>query len=135
MRHLTPTRLLLEILMSCFSTWWAAGVLTDLAAGKDPTYWVGIDNSGVILSYLLLFASVIHVIGVRVNGRWVGSPYLRVLAMLIGAGAFLFLAYHGRGSTAFHTYSFISLLYVLGLVSSFADIRAQLVLRRAWNKS
>lgn len=129
--HMTPSRRAGEIIMSLYGFWWGAGILSDLSAGLAPLYWTPLPHDGRGFALSLMVAAFVHAIGIRVNGRWSGSPVLRAVAMIWGAICFGELAWWGMGTSAARTYSFISALYAAGVASALIDVALGYVLRRA----
>lgn len=124
-RYLNGYRRRHEIFLALYGGWMASGLSTDFARGFDALSWVvGERSHHVWIVVALWFATILHGIGIRWNGRggW-RSPLLRLFGMLIFAAVFLVFAVSGVALSASYTYTAVVLLYVSGSYAAMTDFR------------
>jgi len=91
-RHLDQTRKQIEMYMAAYGVVFGAGLMVLLAAGGQPLYWLQVSqNTQTDVALLILFAGVVHALGIQINGRWRWSPALRLAGMAAHASAMTWL--------------------------------------------
>jgi hypothetical protein len=100
------------VYVGLFSTIW----------GMSPLSWMHVDP--IILAELLVTASMVWAVGIRINGAWWGSPFLRLAGMLSHLGVALWAIFAGAGSSASYTYGWVAALLFIGARNAAKDCAA-----------
>ena len=94
----------------------------DALHGKPPLGWLGLHHHGQLaLAEAMVTAAVIWALGIRINGNWWGSPFLRLAAMLFNTGIAAFAVWQGAGSSASYTYGWIMIFLLAGVLNAARD--------------
>lgn len=97
----------------------------EVFGGGHPLQWLGLTlNQQTMLSASMVISAFVWAAGISINGRWIGSPFLRCAAMLFNFCVAGFAAWQGFGTTAFYTYSWVALFVASGVVNTARDCRA-----------
>lgn len=118
-------RKLVEMIMALYGMYFGFYIVVQTNLGTAPLLWAGFDfEQSLMYGYLVSIAGVVHGAGVRINGRWYYSPWLRLVGMSTHALALAILMIIGiaAGSSAGGTYSFLFVLFVVGVCASVEDI-------------
>lgn len=107
--------------------------LSDAIGGNPPLGWLGLNRDGqMTLAALLVAVSAVWALGIRINGRWMGSPFLRLAAMMINTSIAGFAVWQGHGSSASYTYGWIAFFLLVGTVNAGRDCHRSLKGARVW---
>ena len=87
---------------------------------SHPLHWLNLTVDGqTMLAAAMVLSSAIWAAGIAINGRWIGSPFLRLFSMLFNLSVAILATWQGFGTTAFYTYSWVT-LFLVGGVSNVA---------------
>lgn len=114
-----------EIIMAGYGILFGVSMVLLTKAGYAPLGWAGFsDGQAVIYGNVVLSMGILHGLGATINGRWRLSPYLRLAGMLGHSAALSILMVAGLllGSSAGVTYSFIFVLFLVGVGATVEDI-------------
>jgi hypothetical protein len=87
--------------------------------GTSPVSWLG--NNSQLVAQLLVTAAMVWAIGIRINGAWWFSPFLRLGGMLTHLGVAIWAIIAGAGSSASYTYGWIGALLLIGARNAAQD--------------
>jgi len=77
-----------------------------------PVRWIGLPQ--IPLAEVLVTATAIWALGIRINGAWWLSPFLRLFGMVIHLCIALWAVYAGGGTSASYTYAWVTLFLLVG---------------------
>ena len=96
--------------------------MADAIGGKPPLGWLGLSHNGQLaLAEVMVTIAVIWSLGIRINGNWAGSPFLRLGAMLANTAIALFAVWQGHASSASYTYGWVSGFLAVGAFNAAQD--------------
>lgn len=105
----------------------------DIIGNYAPVSQLRLDHEGqMAFAYLLVASSFFWAVGIRVNGSWWGSPFLRVGAMCINFTAAVFASIQGNWSSATYTYAWVSIFAAIGLMNALRDAKHAWQGERMW---
>ena len=121
--HLTKSERDMESLFSAFAAVFSVWILTSLPY-DNALSWAGIPSSGAtVVSAVMMAAVVIHLIGIKVNGRWHLSPALRVVGLTVMALVFAAVGIRsGVESTQFPMHIAAAGLYFVKATGALKDL-------------
>ena len=137
MTFLTPVRRVIELLMVAYGggfglfVWWA------YVGGAHALGWANISpDHGFMVGKIMLFAALIHAMGIRINGHWRGSPFLRLAGVVAHMIMITTLAVWGIEvvNTAAFTYGFIVTMFAAVTWFVLEDCAAALGARASWSR-
>lgn len=122
-RYLYPRQRVIEMLAAMYAGGLGLYVgLTEALQGVAPLGWLQLSHDGqVVLAQALVTAALVHGLGIRINGAWWCSPFLRLGAMLTFLGVSLFAVWRGMGSSAGYTYGWVTMFLVIGAANAARD--------------
>lgn len=134
MTYLIPARRIFELAAAMYAAGFGLWVWMVMRVyGAEPLYWttLTLDEQRHFAWFLIGFG-LIHSFGIWLNGRWMYSPFIRVIGMAGMCWLIFTLATHtsNRLSTGVYNYAFVSALLFTGLLSAIADARTALMKRR-----
>lgn len=122
-RFLYPRQRQIEIMAALYAGGFGLYCEAVTTAGaRSPIYWVS--ESGAIqhaLAGVLIFAALIHALGIRINGSWRGSPALRTLAMAAHTAVFGAFFAAAPGSSATYSYAWVMVFMAAGTINAARD--------------
>lgn len=122
-RFLYPRQRQIEIMAALYAGGFGMYCEAVTTAGaRSPIYWVS-DSLAVqhALAVVLLFAALIHALGIRINGSWRGSPALRTLAMAAHTAVFGAFFAAAPGSSATYSYAWVMVFMAAGTINAARD--------------
>ena len=87
--------------------------------GQSPVTWLG--TNSLWIAEILVTAAMIWALGIRINGAWWGSPFLRLIGMLMHSGVAIWAVIAGAGTSASYTYGWIVALLIVGARNAAKD--------------
>lgn len=133
-RFLYPRQRQVEVLSALYAGGFGIYCGAVTTAGRpSPIYWVS--DSPVTqgaLAGILLFAALIHAAGIRINGAWMGSPFLRLIGMAMHTGVFAIFFAAAPGSSATYSYAWVMAFAAAGTINAARDCATAMGWRR-WN--
>jgi hypothetical protein len=93
---------------------------------RNALDWTGLDQrEQLLMAQAMVLASLVHALGVRINGHWRWSPLLRVIGMSAHVTIMAWLAWTAAlGSSATWTYSWVTGALAFGTVGAIRDFLA-----------
>jgi hypothetical protein len=133
-RFLYPRQRQIEILSALYAGGFGLYCEAITTAGaRSPIYWVS-ESIAVqhALAVVLLFAALVHALGIRINGAWRGSPVLRTLAMAAHTAVFAGFFAAAPGSSATYSYAWVMAFAAAGTINAARDSATAMGWRK-WN--
>jgi hypothetical protein len=130
-----PPRKLAEIMSALYGL--AMGIYSYVAHinGQSAFAWVPVENAGIALAWAFIGSSLVHGVGVKINGSWRWSPAIRFVGMAAHTAviAVLFFSAMSRWTSAAPNYAFILFLFLVALAGTIRDLsRAAQGKEQAW---
>lgn len=135
-RFLYPRQRQIEVLSALYAGGFGLYCEVVMAAERpSPIYWVS-DNimTQHALSLALLIASLVHALGIRINGAWRWSPALRTLGMAVHTFVFAAFFAAAPGSSATYSYAWVMAFMAAGTINAARDC-ARAAELRTWNQA
>jgi hypothetical protein len=135
-RFLYPRQRQIEVLSALYAGGFGVYCEAMTTAGRpSPIYWVSDDPvTQHVFALALLFAALVHAFGIRINGAWTGSPFLRVIGMAVHAAVFCAFFTAAPGSSAAYSYAWVMACMAAGTINAARDC-ASAVGWRTWNRA
>lgn len=134
---LSPVRRTIELLVGAYGTGFGLYVWFGAKSGDNLLAWAGLNySSGLWVAQLMSLAGLVHIMGVKINGKWRWSPFIRLAGILVHVALLSHLVSSGieAFSTAGYTYGFIFILF-LSVLWYVATDCISAVRRGAWKAS
>jgi hypothetical protein len=118
-KYLTPARQKFETSGSLFFAGFGLWIwlLTAAVPDNSPLSWLEISTADqLIIGQWFSVCAFIHGLGVAINGRWVGSPFLRFIGMFGHSTGLTFMVLISPNpfSTDVYVYAIASVVMILG---------------------
>lgn len=122
-RYLYPRRRQVELISALYALGFGLYVATAAIANHAPPIaWIRYSVQVQLwVAEAMCIASLIHALGIRINGHWRWSPVLRFVGMVVHVAIMATLAVKGFGSSAGYTYSWITAAMAYGAFSALRD--------------
>jgi hypothetical protein len=124
-RYIYPRSRQFELLASLFSLGMGLVIWIGLVSKLSvPMQWstMPVEQKEVV-AWLLVGSGLVHAIGVRINGAWRWSPFLRLAGMAMNASVMTWLCLSGPGPVVSYVFCWITLLMVAGVLNAGRDAR------------
>ena len=100
---------------------------------RNILHWLPISPAAQLaVGFTLIASAVIWALGVNINGRWFGSPFLRLAAMVINFAIAVFATGAAAGTTASYTYGWAAAFLAIGAFNAGSDCRKSLKGEQLW---
>jgi len=117
-----PLRKTAEMFMAVYVIGFSGFVAASHARGVNALEWTGMTHLEALqFAWFCLGASAVHAFGIRLNGSFRWSPFIRAAALIALSLAFLDLAWAGAGNTASYTYLWVFFGFFLALRTTVRD--------------
>jgi len=119
-KYLYPRQRQIEVLGALYAG--GLGVYTGISTvsgGVAPLAWIGGNQIGI--AEVLVTASMIWALGIRINGAWRFSPFLRLAGMLAHFSMAVSAVIAGAGTSASYTYGWVAALLFIGARNAARD--------------
>ena len=124
---MTHDRKTAEVVTALFVLGFGGFISGYASTGINVVRWAGFDLvSAAIFGWCFIAASVVHSLGIWLNGRWRWSPMIRFVGLVAAFSLYLHLAIQGSRppSTAQYMYLSTSFLFLVAAISMLRDVRA-----------
>jgi hypothetical protein len=122
-RYLYPRQRQIEVGAAIYAG--GMGVYVGMCATlfqSSPLGWMEADP--IWLADILVTAAMLWAVGIRINGAWWGSPFLRLAGMMTHLCVALWAIVAGAGSSASYTYGWVAALLFIGARNAARDCGA-----------
>lgn len=123
MRYLYPRQRQIEVIGAFYALGMGSYIgLSAVIHGTPPIGWLGLPQTWqYVIAASLCNLAIVWALGIKINGRWWLSPFLRLFAMVGFFGFAVLATVKGNGSSATYTYGWITFFLALGAKNAALD--------------